>query len=75
MKKSCVERQKVNFVRVDPKKLRFARSGVSFVQARDSIRRIEEAKRVIALQQGAAPYGPSRDFARIITSALDSKQN
>ena len=61
--------------RVDPQRPRFARSGVSFAEARDFIRRVEEAKQVIALQQGAVPYGPSRDFARIITSALDSEQS
>lgn len=61
--------------RVDPQRPGFARAGVSFVEAREFIRRIEEAKRVIALQQGAVPYGPPRDFARMITSALDAERN
>jgi len=58
--------------RVEPERLRFARSGVSFTEARDFIRRVETVKKVIVLQQSADPYGASRDFARIITSALDS---
>jgi RNA polymerase sigma factor (sigma-70 family) len=61
--------------RVDPQKLRFARSGESFAEARGFIHRVEAAKRVIALQQSTVPYGASRNFARIIASALDSEQN
>lgn len=60
---------------MEPERLRFARSGVSFAEARDFIRRVETAKKVIVLQQTAEPYGPSRDFARVIASALDPVQN
>jgi len=61
--------------RVEPNRLRFAQSGVSFVEARDFIHRIEKAKRVVRLQQCAAPDGPARDFARAITAVLDSEHN
>jgi hypothetical protein len=60
---------------VEPERLRFARSGVSFAEARDFITRVEAAKKVIVLQQTAEPYGPSRDFARVIASALDPTDN
>lgn len=61
--------------RVQPDNLQFARTGASFSEARALIRRIEETKRVLQLQQSAEPYGPRRDFARIITSVLDAARN
>ena len=60
--------------RVEPERLRFARSGVSFAEARDFIGRIETAKQVTRLQQSAEPHGPSRDVAHVIASALDPAQ-
>jgi hypothetical protein len=61
--------------RVDPEKLLFARSGASFAEARAFIQKVEDTKRVVAVQRGATQYGPPRDFARIISSVLDSEQN
>lgn len=65
----------VSLGRVEPEHLKFARSGETYAEARDYIRRIEHAKQVIVLQQSANQCGPSRDFARIITSALEPNQN
>jgi hypothetical protein len=61
--------------RIEPERPRFARSGVSFAAVRDFIRRVEVAKQVIVLQQGAEPREPSRDLARIVMSALSPGQN
>lgn len=56
--------------RVEPDHLRFARSGASFAQARELVRRVDEAQRVVRLQQSNEPRGPSADFVRLVTSAL-----
>jgi RNA polymerase sigma factor (sigma-70 family) len=61
--------------RVEPQRLLFARSGASYAEARDFIRRIEKAKRVVLLQQSTNPKGPSRDFAGTIASTLDPERN
>lgn len=61
--------------RVEPERVQFARAGQSFAEARALIRRIEHAKQVIVLQQSANGCEASRDFARAITSALDTEQN
>lgn len=58
--------------RVEPERLRFARDNVSFADARDFIRRVETAKQVLVLQQGAVPREASRDFAELIASALEA---
>jgi RNA polymerase sigma factor (sigma-70 family) len=56
--------------RVDPAELRFARLGAGFVQAREFIRQVDAAKRVVVLHQTSGPVGPSRDLAQIIATAL-----
>jgi RNA polymerase sigma factor (sigma-70 family) len=61
--------------RVEPNKLRFARSEASFAEARDFIQRVENAKQVIRLQQGATPTGSSPDFAAAIAAALEAEHN
>lgn len=61
--------------RVEPDKLRFAASGTSFDEARKFIQRVEEAKRVVALQRSASLGVPRRDFARTIAAALDAERN
>ena len=65
----------VHLGRVDPERLRFARSAVSFAEARAVVRRVELLKQVTAVQQSAASLAPSRDFARIIMSALEPAAN
>lgn len=61
--------------RVEPEKPLFARSGSTFTEARAFIRRVEEVKRVLVVQQSAATDGPPRDLARVIASALESAPN
>jgi len=61
--------------RVDPERLRFARSASSFAEARAFIVKVETLKQVTAVQQSAIPPGPSRDFARIIASAIEPPRN
>lgn len=65
----------VRLGRVQPNDMQFAQAGASFSEARAFIQRIEAAKKVLVLQQSAHAYGPRRDFARIITSVLDSDTN
>ena len=65
----------VQLGRVQPEKLQFARDGASFSEARALIRRIEDAKKVVLVQQSANPSDPSRDFAQVITSVLDAEHN
>jgi RNA polymerase sigma factor (sigma-70 family) len=57
--------------RVVADELRFAQSGVTFADAREFVRRVDETKRVLRLQQSNRHCGPTRDFAQLITSALD----
>src|SRR4051812_25309788 len=57
--------------RVEPDRLRFARSPVSFAEARAFIRRVESLKQVAAVQRSAELPTPSRDFAHVIASATD----
>jgi hypothetical protein len=59
---------------VEAAKLRLAQSGVTFADAREFLRRVDETKRVIRLQQRNHDCGPTRDFAQRITSALDLGQ-
>lgn len=61
--------------RVDPERLRFARSRISFADARAFIARIETVKQVTAVQQGANLPASSRDFAHVIVSALEPPSN
>ena len=56
--------------RVNPEQPRFAQSGVTFSQAREFIRQVEAAKRVIVLQQTSSPAEPARDLAQVIAAAL-----
>jgi len=56
--------------RVAPDKLHFARSGVTFAQAREFIRQVDAVKRVVVLQQSSSLAGPSRDLAQVIATAL-----
>ncbi len=60
--------------RVDIDHPRFARAGVTFADAREFVRRVDETKRVIRLQQSNEHRGAHRDFAQFITSALDLGQ-
>ena len=61
--------------RVDVYHPRFARAGVTFADAREFVRRVDETKRVIRLQQSNEHRGATRDFALLITSALDLGQS
>ena len=56
--------------RVDPERLRFARAGASFAQAREFIRQVDMVRRVVVLQQTSGTEGPARDLAQIIATAL-----
>lgn len=58
--------------RVDPDKPHFARAGASFGEARELIRGIEEAKRVLELHRGTRPRDASLDFTRRIVAALEA---
>jgi RNA polymerase sigma factor (sigma-70 family) len=62
----------VRLGRVQPNDPQFATMGASFSEARELIREIEEAKRVIALHRGTHPRGASLDFTRSVVSALDA---
>jgi RNA polymerase sigma factor (sigma-70 family) len=62
----------VQLGRVQPNALHFATSGTSFSEARQFIRGIEEAKRVIELHRGTRPHGATVDFTRRVVSALES---
>jgi RNA polymerase sigma factor (sigma-70 family) len=56
--------------RVDPERPRFAEPGVTFAAAKEFIRRVDEAKRVVVLQQSTPAPRPSRDLAQVIATAL-----
>jgi len=62
----------VQLGRVRPNEPLFAEAGSSFAEARELIRRIEEAKRVIELHRGTRPRGSTLDFTRSVVSALDA---
>jgi RNA polymerase sigma factor (sigma-70 family) len=64
----------VQLGRVQPQALHFAKTGTSFAQARELIRGIEEAKRVIELHRGTYPGGAARDFTRCVVSALEAQR-
>jgi len=56
--------------RINPTAPHFARTGSSFVEARELIRRVEEAKRVVELHRNSRPPGSSLDFVQLVVSAL-----
>jgi RNA polymerase sigma factor (sigma-70 family) len=58
--------------RVQADKPQFAEVGSSFAEARELIRGIEEAKRVIELHRGTRPRDSSLDVAQLVVSALDA---
>jgi RNA polymerase sigma factor (sigma-70 family) len=60
--------------RVQPNEPRFAAAGASFGEAREFIRGIEEAKRVLELHRGTRPRRASLDFTRRVVSALEASQ-
>jgi RNA polymerase sigma factor (sigma-70 family) len=60
--------------RVQPNAPRFAAAGASFREAREFIRGIEAAKRVLELHRGTRPRGASLDFTRRVVSALEASQ-
>jgi RNA polymerase sigma factor (sigma-70 family) len=62
----------VRLGRVRPNEPHFARAGCSFREARDFIRSIEEAKRVIELHRSTHPRDSSLDFTRRVVSALEA---
>ena len=62
----------VQLGRVQPNEPHFAEAGSSFAEARDLIRGIEEAKRVLELHRGTRPRGATLDFTRRVVSALDT---
>ncbi len=62
----------VQLGRVQPNEPRFAGTGSSFAEARELIRRIEEAKRVIELQRGTRPRCATLDFTRRVVSAFNA---
>lgn len=65
----------VQLGRVRPTEPLFAEAGSSFEEARELIRRIEEAKRVIELHRGTRPRGSTLDFTRSVVSALDASHS
>jgi RNA polymerase sigma factor (sigma-70 family) len=62
----------VRLGRVQPNEPQFAEVSSSFAAAREFIRGIEEAKRVIELHRATRPRGATQDFARRVISALDA---
>jgi len=62
----------VRLGRVEPNEPRFADKGSSFAEARELIRGIEEAKRVLELHRGTRPKGATLDFTRRVVSALEA---
>ncbi|MGH9385333.1 MAG: RNA polymerase sigma factor [Vicinamibacterales bacterium] len=57
--------------RVRPQAFDFARDASSFDAARAMVRRVEEARRALAVHRVSHPSGPSVDFARRILDELD----
>lgn len=62
----------VQLGRVQPNDLYFSKAGTSFAEAREFIRGVEEAKRVLELHRGTHPRGRTLDFTRRVVSALDA---
>lgn len=58
--------------RIRPTEPHFARAASSFVEARELIQRVEEAKRVVELHRKTRPRGPLLDFTQLVVSALDA---
>lgn len=56
--------------RVRPADLQFARSGCSFDEARDEVRRLDGARRAIELHRRSRPRDSTVDFARRLVSVL-----
>jgi len=65
----------VRLGRVQPDRLHFAQAGASFAEAREFIRGIEEAKRVLELHRGTCPPSASVDFTRRVVSALEAARD
>ncbi|MEY4548382.1 MAG: hypothetical protein RL685_4577 [Pseudomonadota bacterium] len=60
--------------RIRPNEPLLARAASSFVEARELIRRVEEAKRVVELHRKTQPRNSPLDFTRLVVSALDAVQ-
>jgi len=60
----------VSLGRVRPELTLFAERSSSFLEAREMIARVEQAKRVVELHRRAHPRGPARDIARLVMAAL-----
>jgi len=65
----------VRLGRVQPAELQFAGTGASFAEARDLVRSIEEAKRVIELHRNTRPRPSIVDFTHLVVSALAASQS
>lgn len=61
----------VRLGRIQPNEPRFAQAGASFAEAREFVRGIEEAKRVIELHRSTRPRRATLDFTRYVVSALE----
>lgn len=61
----------VRLGRVRTNALDFAEAGASFEEARDVVRRVEQAKRVIEVHRTSHPRSSSLDFTRLVVSALE----
>lgn len=59
--------------RVEPGDPRFADAPVSFNETRELVRRVEEARRALALHRSNRLKGATVDFARRIASAIESR--
>jgi RNA polymerase sigma factor (sigma-70 family) len=64
----------VRLGRVRPNEPQLAETASSFAEARQLIRGIEEAKRVLELHRGARPRGATLEFTRRVVSALDASR-
>jgi RNA polymerase sigma factor (sigma-70 family) len=62
----------VQLGRLQPNELHFAEAGSSFAEARELIRGIDEAKRVIELHRNTHSRNSALDFTQLVVSALDS---
>jgi hypothetical protein len=62
----------VRLGRVKPSEPQFAATGSSFAEARELIRGIEEAKRVLELHRATRPKSATLDFTRRVVSALEA---
>ena len=57
--------------RVNPQQLVFARSGVSFEETRDLVRRVDEARWALEVHRTSQPKESSIDFARRLLHVID----